>query len=910
MSTTWRSSCALAVWLVLCATAAAGAQSPYLVADLNQTSVNGNAFSGESFSHLQAVDLGGVLYFAAADPAHGSELWRSDGTPEGTWRVADIWPGRAGSSPQDLFSDGKRLYFIASDGVFGDEVWISDGTRQGTRMLRDICPGPCTSYFYRTSFAASRGLVFFRATPSVANEKLWATDGTREGTRAVFDPASAPGIMTGPLVSLPDALLFTVTYDYSSYQLWRTDGTSLGTQRIDFNPGGPLRHVSDLTAAGRRAFFWASQEQSSGAKRDLWVTDGTPAGTFEVRPDSAPWMPAAWNDLLFYFHAGDLWRSDGTPAGTYRVRHFGPGFWADRIASSACGALFWMRELATGRFSVWSSQGTAATTRQVWQSGPEGWLLDLQSAGGRAFFLSHEGSSLDLWEVAGDTCQARHAAALCGAQRSCLSPGPPSYPGYSGGSRLVATGARVCFNLNLAETGSELWCSDGTSAGTALVRDISSDPGSAVSNIAALVRWAMFSARTGDEAAALWRSDGTAARTRPLNRQVAWPQAFVRGGGRLWFSGADPRNPGQRQGLWRTDGTAQGTARMADVFDIYEITPDGPGVFFSANTDISPFQGSGDEPWISDGTPAGTHLLEDINRQIYQPPITSPPIVGSSSPGRAVRIGSQLLFAADDGLTGRELWATDGTAPGTRPVLDIDPRVDTTHGETWPHGSGPEFLVRLGDAVLFAAGEETAGRELWRTDGTAAGTRLVRDLLPGPAGSSPRELVALGGKVYFLAETGSGEGLWRTDGTAAGTALIRRLALQGAPSRGRGLTVAGNRIFFVVDNEATGPELFVSDGTFRGTRLLELRPGPQGSYPQALAAIGGRLLFAAEDGETGLEPWISDGTRGGTRRLGDLAPGPDASSPSSFTATDRLLFFGADDGTHGRELWALPLAGL
>ncbi len=909
MSTLWRSSCTLAVVLVLCAMAAAGAQSPYLVADLNQASINGSALPEASFSHVQAADLGGVLYFAAADPAHGSELWRSDGTAAGTRRVADIWPGPVGSFIQELFSDGKRLYFIASDGVFGQEAWTSDGTRQGTRMLRDVCPGPCSSYLDRSSFTAAGGRVFFRANPASGNEKLWVTDGTREGTRVAFDPASAPGFMAGPLVSLPDALLFTVTYDYSSYQLWRSDGTSLGTYRIDFNPGGTLKYLLDLTAAGRRAFFWASEEPLS-AKKDLWVTDGTRAGTFAVRPDSAPWMPAAWNDLLFYFHDGDLWRSDGTPAGTSMVHHFGPGFWVDRIASSGCGALLWMREPATGRFSIWSSQGTTATTRQVWQSGSEGWIFDLQSVADRAFFLFREGSSVDLWEIAGDTCQARNAAALCGAQRSCLSPGPPFYTGYSEGSRLIATGARVCFNLRLAETGAELWCSDGTEAGTALVRDIHAGPGSAVSDIAALGRWAMFSARSGDEAAFLWRSDGTAARTRPVNRQVAWPQAFARGGGRLWFSGANPQQPGLHQGLWRTDGTAHGTARMTEVFNIEEITPDGTGAFFSASTEDSHFRGSGHEPWISNGTPAGTHLLDDLNRQIYQPPITSPPVIGSSSPSGAVRIGSQLLFAADDGLTGRELWATDGTAPGTRPVLDIDPRVDAQDGETSTHSSNPEFLLRLGNTVLFAAGEETAGRELWRSDGTPAGTRLVRDLLPGAAGSSPRELVALGGKVYFLAETGTGEGLWRTDGTAAGTVLIRRLALQGVPSRGHDLTVAGNLLFFVVDNETTGPELFVSDGTFRGTRLLELRPGPKGSYPQALTAIGGRLLFAADDGEAGLEPWISNGTPGGTRRLGDLAPGPDASSPSSFTATDKLLFFGADDGTHGRELWALPLAGL
>ena len=904
MSTMWRSSCALAGMLALCAMAASGAP-PYLVADLNQTPINGSAFPETSFLPFQTASLGGVLYFDAADPVHGSELWRSDGTPEGTWRVADIRPGTAGSLIQGLFSDGNRLYFTATDGVFGEEAWTSDGTRQGTRMLRDLCPGPCSSHFSGASFTASSGRVFFRAGPLIGYEKLWVSDGSREGTRIVFDPGPLFGRLPGPLVSLPDALLFTVR-DNDRISLWRIGSTSPEASRIDFNPGETLKVVGNLTAAGRRAFFWVSEELSD-AKQDLWVTDGTPAGTFQVLPDSAPWLPTAWNDLLFYFHDGDLWRSDGTPAGTYMVRHFEPGLWSDGIASSACGALFWIRDAATGRFSLWSSQGTTATTRQTWQTSSDGWPVELQSAAGRALFIFHEGSSVDLWEVPGDTCQARHAVALCGAQQSCAQPGAPFYIGFINQNRLIGNGARVCFHLNHAETGSELWCSDGTEAGTVLVRDIHSDPGSAVGDIAALERWVMLAARTGNGHTSLWRSDGTAARTKPVSYMVDEPQSFVRGGSYLWFIGTDYWGSRLPRGLWRTDGTAQGTARIADVFQPEGITPDGAGAFFSANSDGS----SGHEPWISDGTRAGTHLIKDINPHVYYPPFTFPPIVGSSNPSAAVRIGSQLLFAADDGLTGRELWATDGTAPGTRQVLDIDPRFDPHYVEPLrPYGSDPGSLVRLGGAVLFAAGEETAGRELWRTDGTAAGTRLVRDLLPGSAGSSPHDLVVLAGKVYFVAETGTGEGLWRTDGTESGTVLIRRLIVQGAPSQGRGLTVVGNRIFFVVDNERTGPELFVSDGTFRGTRLLELRPGPNGSYPQALAAIGGKLLFAADDGETGLEPWVSDGTPGGTRRLADLFPGPNASSPSSFTATTKLLFFGADDGTHGRELWALPLAGL
>ena len=122
---------------------------------------------------------------------------------------------------------------------------------------------------------------------------------------------------------------------------------------------------------------------------------------------------------------------------------------------------------------------------------------------------------------------------------------------------------------------------------------------------------------------------------------------------------------------------------------------------------------------------------------------------------------------------------------------------------------------------------------------------------------------------------------------------------------------AGSRLFFVVDDETEGSELWTSDGSAAGTRLVvDLHPGPVGFYPQGLTAIDGRLVFAADDGTSGLEPWVSDGTAPGTRRLGDLAPGADASSPGPVVAAGSYVFFGAWDPVHGRELWALPRAAL
>jgi ELWxxDGT repeat protein len=275
---------------------------------------------------------------------------------------------------------------------------------------------------------------------------------------------------------------------------------------------------------------------------------------------------------------------------------------------------------------------------------------------------------------------------------------------------------------------------------------------------------------------------------------------------------------------------------------------------------------------------------------------------GSSDPAHFTLLGSRVLFAADNGLIGREPWITDGTAAGTRLLLEINPRLAGPGGQAQPLGSDPGPFVRLGNRAYFAADDGVSGRELWSTNGTAAGTVRVRDLRPGAASSNPRDLVTAETRLYFLADGGASDALWTV--SPAGQATRVRLLQEGR--RAWGLAAAGSHLFFVVDSAATGPELWTSDGTRPGTRLVrEIRPGALGSYPQELTAVNNLLLFAADDGLHGLEPWVTDGTAAGTRLLADLAPGTDASGPANFSVAGDLVGFDADDGVHGREMWAV-----
>ena len=220
--------------------------------------------------------------------------------------------------------------------------------------------------------------------------------------------------------------------------------------------------------------------------------------------------------------------------------------------------------------------------------------------------------------------------------------------------------------------------------------------------------------------------------------------------------------------------------------------------------------------------------------------------------------GPTFYLRADDGTTGLELFRTDGTAAGTRLVKDINTNSD----------GNPKNLATIGGVTYFAASDGVKGRELWKTDGTAAGTSLVKDINPGAPESSPSSLTVVGSVLYFLADDGiHGRELWRSDGTAAGTVLVQDVngdADRSGFNEDSPLVVIGSTLFFMGSAGLNGEELWKSDGTAAGTVLVkDVNGGLGSSDPFSLIAVGGTLFFTAYDGSSvGL--WKSDGTAAGT----------------------------------------------
>jgi ELWxxDGT repeat protein len=418
----------------------------------------------------------------------------------------------------------------------------------------------------------------------------------------------------------------------------------------------------------------------------------------------------------------------------------------------------------------------------------------------------------------------------------------------------------------------------------------SSDPNDLISH-GGFIWFDAYSPSTGN---ALWKSDTFT--TTAIYKDIE-PFELRWAGNRLFFVANDGTHGNE---LWVSNGTHAGTHQVKDSVtgpdsaQIYDMIVVGNRVFYEENDGIH-----GYEPWVSDGTPGGTHIAKDI--------VPGP---DDSDPYQFGALGNKAVFTASTPSHGRELWVSDGTPTGTKLLRDIYPG---------PDGSYPYEFTRIGSRLAFTAEDDTHGYEVWVTDTTKAGTKLLKDIAPGTVGSYPDAdnmlFTVVDGLLYFAANDGvHNSELWKTDGTTAGTKLAADIRPGSRAGNPQYLNATTNAMYINATDGTHGYELWKFDGTKGGTSLLkDIRPGIQSSFPYLdsydSAAIGKKLLFGADDGTHGYEVWVTDGSATGTRLVKDIQPGSDSSEPYQFqtvkTGTIRgtVVFFVADNDARGRELW-------
>ena len=429
--------------------------------------------------------------------------------------------------------------------------------------------------------------------------------------------------------------------------------------------------------------------------------------------------------------------------------------------------------------------------------------------------------------------------------------------GSSNISSLTAVGDRVFFVATDGPAGYQIWTSDGTEAGTFPIMDRRFGENSRPDSLTAVGGTLFFVAPDPvDLSYELWKSDGTRSGTSFV--KDVWPQSWksrignlLNVDGTLMFTAFDPAIDGGRTPtIWSSDGTAVGTIRIGQfpsgVEGVSQLTAAG-GKLFAAASNLA----ARDELWVLDAGARMARMVLDIHA------------IGGSSISSLTPLGNVVLFSANDGITGDELWRSDGTAAGTRLVLDIQPTyynqqywtppVRTTapiagmiflppNDPNWMSGSRPADFVVFNGRLAFTAFDTIHGRQVWTSDGTAAGTWRVSDIDPMPAWwglDSWISLAAVGRQLYFSraslpvsqwpllspwAVVPSFKSLWRTDGSPDSAVKIA------------GAEVNSDWISWV---GLTGQ-------------------GYSSESRKVLAAVGSSLIFSGSDAGLNNEPWKLD----------------------------------------------------
>lgn len=708
--------------------------------------------------------------------------------------------------------------------------------------------------------------------------ELWTSDGTNAGTKVIkrFEAIKELEVINGV------AYISAQTTELG-FELWRSDGTAQGTVLLkDIYPAEGSSTPLFLTNVNGTLYFSANNKTQS---RELWKSDGTSSGTTLVKdlyPGGTGSNPAdltaVGNKVFFIANTPgpgyELWTSDGSDAGTVLVKDISPGTTGSSIEDMTVsgGWLYFSAQSPGQGRQLWKSDGTTAGTSIVKQINTSGsaQVADITDVDGVVFFQATDGvHGVELWRSDGTSSGTFMVADINEPLRNFSS---------VNGKLFFMTGS-------WAPNGS-IWVSDGTTGGTQQVTSPTTHPNLFLKEDQIFYDINGSAYFFGGNNTTLQRSMYKISpdyQVSIVRKDVPWDEEdFYDAVRMIEFTNINGIHHFIAEGYyWRTDGTTHGTYRLRTICCGASSNPQNPtdvdGTLFF--TTVSPLG-----LWKTNGDASSTYKVIDsisagesgsLGNQLFLRARAFDNLGGVSTlwvsdgttsgtyelsseaiePFTFQTAGDNLFFYAETTQYGRELWKTDGTAQGTMMVKDIYP------GSSSGSHTG---IIALGDKVIFGAVSPEYGRELWVSDGTAAGTHIVKDIVPGSGNAWPEPVTSLNEYFYFLAGDAGGPlgvELWKTDGTPENTSLVKDIRGNDTgefPERDiRGGVATSDWLFFAAIDSLDKHGIWKTDGTEENTtKVITLEPETE-HLPWLIGATESHALFVREF-ESKLELWVAD----------------------------------------------------
>jgi ELWxxDGT repeat protein len=650
-----------------------------------------NILTGFQFyEQLDPEDYNGSFFFSADDGEHGTELWKSDGTEEGTYMLKNFTEKSSSADTSDPGSNFQivkhypnewedheleldNTFYIFAENInqSGDrrfKLWISEGEAENTQLLGEFSSGSeHAGNSGNNHFTDSKYLYFsakeLSSTDTGTNEPiyLWRTDGTVEGTVKLVELTFSNGNFNlQALGRFDDIFCFA-----DGGKLYRTDGSLGGTFIVKEFALGDTASFQQAIELHTWDYRWAIDgfalfSANDGVHgRELWITDGTKDGTSMLKNFSSPDQEGG--------------SPGGDPSSKFDLALPEVDPFSEHYPSLKDGFyVFVAEEFSSDSFILWTSDATTQGTKEIRSFR----TFDYSSTD---FRVQHKLVDGDLFFLATDY----------NSTTGVETKGLWMSDGTQEGTRIIkqasdsynfqwidSPGDRLFFAVANPDNYEQmqLWITDGTDSGTALLKTFAKNFSGGTDHIS--VVWGLYDHWSNEE-----------------------PPLFF-----LADDGVHGRE------LWQTDGTVSGTTLFKNLtpvdeageergtqnVQVFRSWPDHPDEVMGNDIFILARKENGGSEctlWYTDGTISGTNMLKDLN--IYSVSATGDTIEHIVNEG-------VLYFAIDDNQHGKELWVSDGTADGTRLVKDI---------KEGSEGSNIHLLYRpVRNAVYFNAN----GSELWR----------------------------------------------------------------------------------------------------------------------------------------------------------------------------------------------------